>query len=439
MRKVLDDERLDGALAATVRLRSPRAAWTVGSYGQGVEIIELVCQQSGGIGDILIPEDSPGTAYERLLVSSSLDITVGESASALAPGLPGNPYRRLPALLTVRERSDGTKPIVEQVLPDLGESWHMAYVTAFGSLGNEFHAMIKSELLLRDDLTFDEFIDFHGSAPEAPGVGDLLARLGRYDVTPPAGVSLSRFTSRPVGVRHSALDGWLADRAAFSRQAGAIIIVLYTPGDVGDLCLAWNLRARHGWVRGLPLAVPFSGKGRTREHVRTDVAALVSGTGLRIAGWPVQLVSASLEEAQLAVFAAELDSSGQKVDVVEVEDVLLPAAPPARTSRAPVVFSRGQATVAVRTDRDRSELRALSLFRGGVRPRLDATVALDGDVLAPSALLRRQDWTSPRFTDGGASVTARLGAFRCGVRRLGRQTVTVSVRSHRPCFATPAG
>lgn len=404
MWKVLDDERFGGAAAATVRLRSPRAAWTVESYEHGVETIELLCQQSSGVADILIPGKSPGPAYERLLTNSTLDIAVGPYASALAPGLRGNPYRRLPALLTVPARSDGSKAIVDQVLPASEDPWHLAYLTTFGSLGHDFKAELRSEFQLREDLAFGEFIEFTVTPPE-PSVTDLLARLRRNDVIPPAGVSLSRFTTRPARGGQSALDGWLADREALSRRGGRVV-VLYTPGDVGDLCLVWNLRARHGWMRGLPVAVPFTGEGRTRDQPRTDVAALARGTGLRIEGWPVQLVSGSVERSHLEALAADLRSSGQRADVVDVEDVLLPAAPPVRTSRAPVVFSGGRAMVAVQTDRDRSDLDALSRFRGGVRPELEATVGLEDDELAPSAVLRRNDWTSPRFTDGGVSVRA---------------------------------
>jgi hypothetical protein len=293
VRKVLDDDRVDGAVAAEVRLRSARAAWSVQDYEQASLLIGLLCQLCGGAADILVPSPDPGSAYEQLLTASTIDITVGDTASELAPGLRGNPYRRLPAVLTLFEGDRATLPTVEECLPDADNPWHLAYITALGSLGAEFNSTIKSELMLRDELSFDNFITLERKAPHNPGISDLLVRLGRSDGTPPVGISMSQFPSRPTRARQSALDGWLQDREAFSRQLGGAIVVLYTPGDVADLCLTWNLRARHGWARGLPLALPFGADGQSRQELIAGLARLVAGTGKRISGWPVQLVSSS--------------------------------------------------------------------------------------------------------------------------------------------------
>lgn len=404
VRKVLDDDRIDGAVAAEIRLRPARAAWSVSDYEQACSLIELLCQLCGGAADILVPAPDPGTVYEQLLAASTIDVTVGDTASTLAPGLADNPYRRLPALLTYPENDKAAQRPVQQVVLDIDDAWHLTYITALGSLGEHFNATVKAELMLRKDLTLEEFITLKRVEPNMPGVADLLARLENSDVAPPVAVSMSMFPSRPAGAQQNALDGWLQDRAAFSRQLGGAIVVLYTPGNVADLCLTWNLRARHGWARGLPLALPFTTEGSSRRELIDGLVQLVLRTGMRIGGWPVQLVSESIDTEHLLVLAQEMKTAGQVADVVEVDDVLLPARPPARTSRTPLVFAAGQARAAVRTDRDRSELSVLSAFR--VLPRLHATVALDGDEVPSSAVLRRRDWSSPRFTDGGASVTA---------------------------------
>jgi len=245
-----------------------------------------------------------------------------------------------------------------------------------------------------------------------PSAIDLSNRLRPARAFTPQGFSFFGLISRPARTTHAALDGWLADRGAFARQNGPAILVVYTPGQVSDLCLLWNLRTLHGWPPGLPLGVPFCGpEAEALSATADDIVALLSAVGNGIGGWPVVLVSSTIQSDLLDSLAGVLQDREQVADVAEPADVLQPSAPPSRVSNATAVFDNGLALVPTRGDKDREELRVLS--KPTIKADLRLTVLATGRTLPTSAVLRADDRAGwPRFSGGGCTVEANNDELR---------------------------
>lgn len=410
MRHVLDDELHSGVAAVEMHLRPARQARAVDAedYPAAWAEIGLACQLWGGMADVLVPvrDDAPVQPYPLLLPRLDAEGAAGPLAAALGAGLPSGGVRRAPAMLAIAGQDRAKLRTLEVCDVDEHDPWHLAYLGALGWLPEAPTPQTLTELMLREDVAFDDVVGIRRASVAEPGSGDLPGRLRPTETFTPRGFSFYGLTPRPARVVHSALDGWLADPEAFARQTGPNVVVVYTPRDVEDLCLLWNLRGIHGWPGGLPLGVPAVDRQDTGSASTADaVAELLAAAGPGIGGWPVVLTSASLTEDELAPLASALAERGQATDVVAQDVLLRPSTPPARTTSASVVFNTGSALAATRTDKDRRDLAELA--RPLLKPDMHLTVSPSEQLLPPSVALRAGGrFGEPRFTGGGCTLDA---------------------------------
>ncbi|MFL6139662.1 MAG: hypothetical protein ACJ74O_17940 [Frankiaceae bacterium] len=399
---VLDDDLVDGVVAAEVHLRPAREARLVDDLYWDAAVTEVTraCQVWAGVADLLVPVVAGAALdpYPRLLRESELDGAVG-AADDIAPHLSGGLPHRAPALIALgtTEREQLKELEVCSVPP--GDPWELSYLTALGTLPAAPDPAQLGALLLREDLTFETVVPVRRVTATAPGPQDMASRLRATDSFTPFGMSLYRLRPRPARMVQARLDGWLLDRYAFARQQGASIVVVYTPRSVADLCLVWNLRALHGWPAGLPLAVPIADDVLVTVDVITE---LLAHAGNGIGGWPIMLTSATVGEEALAEIVQRLDERGQSAERVTPGNLLRPAQPPARSSDNALAFDAGAAIVATRTDRDRQDLAVLTRLPIPLDLRL--TVQLPQHPLPPVRSLRAG--LAAAFTGGGYVVDA---------------------------------
>lgn len=409
MRKVLDDALLDGPHGVELHLRSARAAWQVDSYDQAVGLIELTCQITGGVSDLFVPVCESGEVsdtYRRLLRESTLDAAVGEQVRRYAEGLPQRTFRRAPAVALLADMDRTKLPTLEVALPTSDDPWHMAYITALGAIGESPAPDLTQAMLLREDLSFDNFLRVDRVEVDQPGLPDLVERLRNPSALRPIALSRNRMVVRPARSVDSALDSWLQDKSAFMRRQGSTIVIVAKPQSTADLCLSWNLRSLHGYPAGLPLAVPFLGDGPAElSSVAASLRDAVLETGGHLMGRSVTFVSESVTRDVLVELAQLLTEAGHRAEWATPAELLRPARPMARSTTAAVIFGQGVGYVPARTDRDRTDLRGLARLH--VRPDFELSVVVDRDVVPPSSLLRQDDDRSwDRYTDHGASVHA---------------------------------
>jgi hypothetical protein len=409
MWKVLDDDLLDGPHGVELHLRSARAAWQVENYDHAVGLIEVTCQITGGISDLFVPTGESGEVtdtYRRLLRESTLDAAVGDQIRPYAEGLPRRALRRAPAVALLADM-DRTKLLpLDVALPSNDDPWHLTYVTALGAIGESPAPQLIQAMLLREDLSFDSFLEVRRVEVERPGLPDIVERLRDQSVLRPTALSRNRMVVRPARIADSALDSWLQDRSAFMRRQGSTIVVVAEPRSTADLCLTWNLRGLHGYPAGLPLAVPLVGDGPAElSSLTASLRDAVLETGGHLMGTSVIFVSESVPNETLMELARLLTEAGQRAEWATPAELLRPARPMARSTTAAVIFDQGVGYVPARTDRDRTDLRGLTPLR--IPPDFELSVVVDRDLVPSSPLLRQDDDRSwERYTDHGASVHA---------------------------------
>lgn len=374
---LLDDRRLNGVISVERRLRATRAVRSVDSYDHAVAIVGTLCQQMGGISDLLIPADTSDSLhswYLRVIDTSELDIAVGETAHRLARGLPSHDARRPPAILELSSLDDDHRRPISVCLPRVSDPWHLSYMCALGDLPKSPDPEALEYFALRDDLQFEDFIDVQRESPTTAGVEDLVRRFKATTTIPALYMALFRLTRHPAKTNSSnALDGWLNDPGVWERNHDAHTVVVYTPHDLADFCLIWNLRAQHGWGHRLPLAVPLVHDAHACASAIVDLQTALTVPGLRPT---VHLISESVSDDILADVAQHLLAAGGRADIVPPHWALQPAVPPSRIANATMTLTAGRATVGTRTDTDRSELSAITEITSRRRrpPDLELTV-----------------------------------------------------------------
>jgi hypothetical protein len=151
--------------------------------------------------------------------------------------------------------------------------------------------------------------------------------LTRIRLTAGLGASLNK--SLPEQSRFEFDDDRLA------RQYGPNIVVVYEPDSVEDLALIWNLRARFGHPRRLPLALPYTTEARPDLAVWAGSATRHFGFGHNLA-----ITSFSVEESELA----DIGRPGG-FDVVEPWKLMRPVYGYCIASNDMAHFVGGKATV----------------------------------------------------------------------------------------------
>jgi hypothetical protein len=409
---LLDERRLDGVISAERRLRATRAVRSIDCYDHAVAIVGTLCQQMGGIADLLIPADTSDSThpwYLRVIDTSELDIAVGETAHRLASELPGHDARRPPSMLEISSLDDDHRRPITVCLPHTSDPWHLSYLCALGDLPESPDAEALEYFALRDNLQFEDFIDVQRESPTAAGVEDLVRRFKTTTTIPALYMSLFRLTRHPAKVNSSnALDGWLNDPGVWARNHDAHTVVVYTPRDLADFCLIWNLRAQHGWGHRLPLAVPLIEDAHACASAIVDLQRALTVPGFSPT---VHLISESVSDDRLADVARHLLAAGGRADIVPPHWALQPAVPPSRIANSTLTLTAGRATVSTRSDADRNDLAAITDITSRRRrpPDLELTVRSIQEPIASLRSLRGAHWPIPcRHTGNGPTVAAGL-------------------------------
>lgn len=232
MRQVLDDGLLDGIANADLRLRPARCAWTLSntSWDDAVSAVEMLSQYWGGVADLLVPVDDLGRTsrhYERLVATSEVDSVTGVGAPWVSPTLKHRRLRRLPTLMALATAERERLKVLQSSRVDPQDPWSLTYLATLGYLPENPTPSTLEELGLNPDLTFDAVVRYEHIDVEEPSLDDLLQRAQAEKFFTPARASWHALRRSPAKVTHAASDGWRLDRAAFARQQGPAVVVVY--------------------------------------------------------------------------------------------------------------------------------------------------------------------------------------------------------------------
>lgn len=428
MLRVLDDEPVNGARVVERSLRPVRHVRLVwgDDYQGACAVIERLCHLWGGVADLLVPVSRDGqcaAAYRRLLIGVDADFLT------LAPGMDfrpdwlsgtgldvGRPREFPVALIAAVHPPEHYRPVQNTVPPD--GPWHLGYTVSLGRFPEAPAADVLDGVRARPDFRHDEVLrletdDSIATGSAEPSLDDLIVRLRSG---PPISFSVIGLDVPRLGHTTYATDGWLVEQAAYVRQTGGDVVVLYTPESVDDLALLWNLRAQHGWPAGLPLGYPI-------RSLPTDAAAIAAlaeelhatvvgrELGGLFAGTAPVLTSASLAPELLEALAAALEERvGGFCDHATPADLLTPAPSPARTTNDELIFNNGAALVRTRAPGDEEWLRVAERLPG--EPPLSLTVRMKGTAIPASATLRGKLHVGPRYSGGRALTVAGRDEYR---------------------------
>lgn len=427
MRGVLDAEPLVGALQAYRHLRPTRAARLVpdDDYASLVALVELLCQTWGGTSALLIPvragRRTMHEPYPDLLRRSEVDQLVvppeesvpGEMWSAfqsmgnqaglrVGTGLGGHPVLLVAAARSPEQLRDVTSVTVPEHDP-----WSLGYLMTCGRLPVNPDGNLLARGGARDDFRYSDVLEVRHETVMTPGLEDLKEQLRGGC---PVGLSRIALSTRRSGVSMSALDGWLKEPEAWSRQNAGDVVVLYEPGSVADACMLWNLRALHGWPVGLPLGLPYKRKTDGTPNLQPTIELLREVTQhfpMRGLSAHPALVSASLSAPELSAAATLWTGNDRRPEMPQLDEVLVPASPAARSTVTSLTFEQGRALVATRTDEDREWL----AVTGGRTVPLKLTVQVDRRPVPASTVLRGAQ-KSFQYGGGGFIAPAGKDTFR---------------------------
>src|SRR6266511_2107834 len=371
---LLDQSPINGPVAIDRYLSPGRSAWIVNrdSYADALATVSGVCAWWGGGADLLIPA-TPGAGvspmWEEFLYANAVDATatrdvVPNDTFTAAAGTVASQTSGalLIAVLARRKDRDNWAECFDPSTVPVDNPWHLAYVACQGLLPPDPTAEALRLQRIIPDTTIRDILKIDSVAPNQPGPTDLLERVYRRRSIGPVVVTMSEWAAYPPpegSTFHS--EPPMPIKYGRATRFNGNIVVVYTPGDVEDLCAAWNHRALYGHPSWAPLAVPVT------EDVVGTVAAWTrenafAGSGLR----PVEvaLVSHSVPIEQLEELAASL---GDGYTAVPLDVVLRPGLPLSRHSSEVAVFDRGHARIPVWTQHDRTEIARLAGPQIGMR------------------------------------------------------------------------
>lgn len=410
--ELLDDRLLEGPVAVRRGLGPSLFALMVrDDLADVIRAIGNCCQRWGGASDALLPIDPDAIVIPppwSLVVDGAIPVHFYTGADGTGMRhigqddvLPGQPWVAEPLLsvLAGQARYRDQRPRVRLALPAEDSAWFVGYLSALGTWPDVPDPRLLEQGSLREDLGFEAIVELARERVEDPSGEDLLKRLRDSTASPPARAATWLLAPRPAPPRTSLeLEvAWGAERSV-DRAVASNLVVVYTPGHVGDLCLIWNLRAAHGLPDGLPLGVP------TSENVVSVVQAWVREFAYQPIGLGetrFALVSTSVKPDELRDLATRLGPAWQ---VVMADEVLRPLRPPIRPSTDLAIFEAGTAAVAAASPADR-DLIAGRPSRWGIF-ELTARFELLNRAIPPIRGLRREDYSSG-FAAGGFETKPR--------------------------------
>jgi hypothetical protein len=360
---LLDDEPVSGTLAVSRSVGPPRHAVLVGDTFAAVEeAVSTRCENWGGGSHLLLP----GRAFDAEVPNPWRDLAESsdpnfyetiQCSPGFIPEARWSEGRAVPSLviLAALGRAPDELRSVEVPVLDEADPWRLAYLTTIGTLPEAPDPKRLELTRLRRDIRYDEVVRV--DRQEVVGSGaDLLQRIRAAPGVSPVKFSRTFLSSESteIGVRDQIRELFGIPRIGLERT-----VIVYSPDNVDDACLVWCLRAASGWSEGGPLAVPVTADVPGTIKAWSGQSAFLTGS-MMIRRYA--LVSASVEQSELASLAAEL---GDEWSCTSVEDILRPWLPPARRSQDVVAMDRGRAEVATWSPEDIRELgRHLSVFPG---------------------------------------------------------------------------
>lgn len=365
--QILDTERISGKWAINRDIGPELLAYAVDSQDldDAAEAIRTALTGWGGGANALLPIganiDQVHPAWQTMLEATSIDSIFARDlldASDWRSTYLGVSLEKfassesLWAMLVAQQR-DAKKMSVATGLPSAEDEWHISYLACLGDLNEDLDERAIDNAGLRPDITLGELVDLQPWPQSVGSAEDLITRL-----RDPRSVSFRQlsltglgylqaswsqdFKSRPVWFQ----DGWEG------QFVGSNIAIVYEPGSVSDLCLAWNLRAVHGFPPGMPLAIPKTDSLVSDLRDWSNPESEWFAGRLRGVGRPFAITSISVESDELNEIAKDAGNPWQ----VFAPEAL--SASPHRTflrSTEVASFDLGKAKVAA-FDRESSDL-----------------------------------------------------------------------------------
>lgn len=406
---LLTDEQMSGAQPIERQLRPPTLATVVDrtDFTDAVRIVHELHDSWGGAFMPLVPvgagEQIP-LAWGSLIAATPIDRLVSAMSMdeqerlrySYARGPQAGPQR----LLTVLAKRPPPEVKVDvsvcrQLAPD--DPWYLAYLAIVGDLPVAANGAQNLRDQLLPALTYSDVVNLH-EVGQTPGAGDLLAQLRS-----PSSLTVAQLTTTDLGYWPAPVNNGFPDVNSITLEAkpvatkyGPNLVVVYEPNSVDDLALIWHLRALHGFKSGLPLAIPASVDVRAGLECWSGNARHLWG----IDGGDMAILSASVEEKSLAEFVDGLD-----IDVVDIDDVLIPHRGCAVVSSEIAVFDAASASIPMFSPNDKQTLGDRLLDDIGHKTSL--TALLTNHPLPTSETLRGGTVDNRGYIRGFSTSTSR--------------------------------
>jgi hypothetical protein len=405
---LLTDDQMNGAQPIERQLRPPTLATAVdrADFPEALRIIRELLNSWGGAFMPLVPigasEPIP-SAWSGLIAATPVDRLVSNVLMdeqeklrySYAPGPQAGPQR----LLTVLAKRPLPEVKVDvsvcrQLAPD--DPWYLAYLAILGDLpaGANGAQNLRDQLL--PTLTYSDVVNLR-EVGQAPSAGDLLAQLRVPDA-----LTVAQLTTTELGYWPAPVNKGFPDVNSVTLEANPVatkygpnLVVVYEPNSVDDLALIWHLRSLHGFKSGLPLAIPANVDVRGGLKYWSGSARHYWG----IDGGDMAVLSASLAAERLVEFVDGLD-----IDVVGIEDVLIPHRGCALVSSEIAVFDAGSASIPMFAPNDKQQLGDRLLTDIGRQTSL--TAVLTNHPLPTSETLRRGTAGSRGYFRGFSTSTS---------------------------------
>lgn len=405
---LLTDDQMAGAQPIERQLRPPTLATAVDrtDFPEAARIINELCNSWGGAFMPIVPitaDESIPPAWASLIAATPIDrlvstISMSEEERltyAYASGPISGPQR----LLTVLAKrplpeTKGNVLVCRQLSPN--DPWYLAYLAIVGDLPAEADEAQNRRDQLVGSLSYTDVVNVREVGQE-PSAEDLLTQLRTTDAWTATQLTTSELGYWPAPVNRGLPDvnSVTLDANPVATKYGPNLVVVYEPNSVDDLALIWHLRALHGFKPGLPLAIPAS------VDVPSGLAnwSTYARTLWGFDGGEMAVLSASVTAERLAKFVDGLD-----IDVVRIEDVLIPHRGCALLSSEIAVFDGGSASIPMFAPHDKQQLGDRLLDEVGDRTSLTAVLA--NHPLPPSATLRAGAGGSRGYVRGFSITTS---------------------------------
>lgn len=403
-------EPLEGEQLVSSQLRPRTGAVAIDrtDYMSACDSVRDLCGTWGGAGAPLIPVSSAETIdprWSRILNESNIDGVehsdlLGDDAVREYTDAQGPASAQLIRIVVDLER----KPIVQTTRGMAADDpWHIAYLAVVGDLSPHPHQQNTWNDLPRG-ISFDDVLTIRGVEENGSAAG-LLALI--RDFTAVSAVELSR-SKLPSGLQGGYDKGfpsssrfeWSDD--VISQQFGPNIVVVYEPGNPGDLALIWNLRARFLHPPRFPLAVPMTPTvDEDIRYLNEAGAAHYFGLGHNLA-----LTSMSIAHDRIATLAANV-----RFDAVDPWELLRPIGGYCSVSTDVVRFTKGKTRIASFSPSDFQAIGGgyLGSHQGTWMKR--KTVVVDAP-LPPSRTMRRQIYHSDsHYLEGPITTGGQTDGF----------------------------